>query len=185
MLFRSNLVADPASGHANTLNSEEQEATANDNTEKEETKLTVSKAEVTTLPIVKENELDYTNAELTLTMSDGTTKKVALTEKMVKLAEYDKDATTPQEVKAIVTYEGKEVATFKVTLTGKAEKTDDDTNTVTDSTNSSTQTIPSDETSNENSTSTDSVPVESEGTNVTIDEQSKSTSESDTPVEAE
>lgn len=180
-----NLVADPASGHANTLNSEEQEATANDNTEKEETKLTVSKAEVTTLPIVKENELDYTNAELTLTMSDGTTKKVALTEKMVKLAEYDKDATTPQEVKAIVTYEGKEVATFKVTLTGKAEKTDDDTNTVTDSTNSSTQTIPSDETSNENSTSTDSVPVESEGTNVTIDEQSKSTSESDTPVEAE
>lgn len=121
------------------LDSEVPEALVTDNSQtnnKEE--VTVSKAEVTTLPTVKENKLDYSKAELTLTMSDGTTKKVALTEKMVKLAAYDKDATTPQEVKATVTYEGKEVTTFKVTLAGKVQEKSDDnkTNTATDSTNS-------------------------------------------------
>lgn len=88
---------------------------------------TVKKVDITA-PVVKDNELDYTNAKLTVTMSDGKTKTVALIKDMVVLSEYDENSEEPQEVTGTVTYEGNKY-TFTVTLNGKVETPVDNTNT--------------------------------------------------------
>lgn len=84
-----------------------------------ETNKTASVANVDIVaPVVKDNELDYTNAKLVITMTDGTKKEIALTKDMVTLSEYDKDSSEKQEVVGTVTYEGK---TYKFTVIFEAK----------------------------------------------------------------
>ncbi len=111
-----------------------------------------------TAPVVTNNELDYTDAKLTVTMSDGTIKNIALTEDMVKLSEYNKDSEEPQEITGTITYEGK-TYTFVVTLEGKTEKPTDSTNSNTtvgpDISNDLDKTDEENVSSNENEISTE------------------------------
>lgn len=71
------------------------------------------------------DELDYEKAKLEVTMANGETKEVAITEDMI--TGYDKTSLKEQEI--VVTYNGK-LAVFTITLLPKDEMTNaiDDTN---------------------------------------------------------
>ncbi len=136
----------------------------NSEMEANKSEVTIAKVDVTA-PIVKDNELDYTNAKLTVTMSDGKTKIVALTKDMVTLSEYNENSEESQEVTGTISYEGK-TYTFTVTLVGKVDVPTDNTNTTV-----------------EPNTSEDSDGVDGENTSIDNNEISDETTDTNTIVE--